>query len=244
MKTIIISDLHNRVDWVEPALSSSLLKPYDRAVFLGDYFDDFYDTLEDVKKVAKWLKESLSKPNRIHLFGTHEMWYRFPDNSFLKASGNTEKKSDVINHILAEKDWNKLRLCHYEQGFLLTHAGVHTYLLGKNNPNAQDLLGLIKSATVDALQDTKNGKIHPWLEAGFARGGRQVVGGITWLDWHDEFEPVPGLSQIVGHTELRKPETKITENSENYCLDTKNRHIGVLENGVFTWIETKDIMET
>ena len=37
MATIIISDLHNRVDWVEPALSSPLLKPYDNVIFLGDY---------------------------------------------------------------------------------------------------------------------------------------------------------------------------------------------------------------
>lgn len=244
MKAIIISDLHNRVDWVESALSSSLLKPYDRVVFLGDYFDDFYENLEDIKKVAKWLKQSLSKPNRIHLFGTHEMWYRFPGNPYLQASGNTEKKSDAINHIITEKDWNKLRLCYYEQGFLLTHAGVHSYLINKNNLSTQETLSLIKSVTDEALQEAKNGKIHPWLDAGFARGGRQVVGGITWLDWHDEFEPVPHLNQIVGHTELRQPEEKITKNSENYCLDTKNKYIGILGNCKFTYIETRDILET
>ncbi len=105
LRTIIIPDLHNRVDWVEPALSSMR---YDKVIFLRDYFDDFDDTVEDVKKVAKWLKQSLSKPGRIHLCGTHEMWYRFPDNPFLQASGNTEQKSDLINHILTAKDWNLL----------------------------------------------------------------------------------------------------------------------------------------
>lgn len=25
-------------------------------------------------------------------------------------------------------------------------------------------------------------------------------GGITWLDWYHEFQPIPGLHQIVGHT--------------------------------------------
>ncbi len=26
---------------------------------------------------------------------------------------------------------------------------------------------------------------------------------------------------------------EITKNSKNYCLDTRNKHIGILENGVF-----------
>lgn len=238
MKTIVISDLHNRYSWVESALSSPLLKPYDRVVFLGDYFDDFYDTIEDIKKVAKWLKQSLSKSNRIHLCGTHELWYRFPNNPYLKASGNTKQKSDVINDILTEKDWNQLRLYYYEQDFLLTHAGVHSNLIGKTDLSKQEMLNRIKSETEKALQDVKNGRINPYLGAGLSRGGRQAVGGITWLDWHDEFEPVSHINQIVGHTELRQTEEKTTDNSKNYCMDTKNRHIGILENGIVTWIET------
>ena len=229
MRTLIISDLHNRIDWVEPALSSL---QYDKVIFLGDYLDDFDDSVENIKKVAKWLKQSLSMPDRIHLCGTHEMWYRFPSNPFLRSSGNTEQKSNVINHILTEKDWNTLKLCYYEQGFLLTHAGVHSYHLGKNNLGTQEMLNRIKSETEKALHDIRIGKINPWLDAGFARGGLQVVGGIIWLDWLDEFEPVPYLNQIVGHTQLRYPEEKSTENSKNYCIDTKNRHISMLENGV------------
>jgi hypothetical protein len=65
-------------------------------------------------------------------------------------------------------------------------------------------------------KDGRNGKINPWLDAGFARGGLQVVGGITWLDWHDEFKPVSHLNQIVGHMQLKNPEEKSTENSKNY----------------------------
>lgn len=229
MRTLIVPDLHNRVDWVEPVLSSLR---YDKVIFLGDYFDDFNDTVENARKVAKWLKRSLSKPDRIHLCGTHEMWYRFPENPFLQASGNTEQKSNIINHILTEKDWNTLKLCYYEQGFLLTHAGVHSYLLGKNNLGTQEMLNRIKSETEKALHDVRKAKINPWLDAGFARGGLQAVGGITWLDWNEEFAPVPYLNQIVGHTQLTNPEEKSTENSRNYCLDTKNRHIGILEDRV------------
>jgi predicted MPP superfamily phosphohydrolase len=125
MKTIIISDLHNRVDWVESTLSSL---NYDRVVFLGDYFDDFNDTLRDTEKSAKWLKQSLYKPNRIHLLGTHDMWYMC-QNEFLRASGNTEQKSEIIDEIISVEDWKLLKLFHYEQEFYMTHAGIHTYII-------------------------------------------------------------------------------------------------------------------
>lgn len=261
MKTIIIPDLHNRVYFVEPALSSPLLQPYGSVVFLGDYFDDFYDTPQDAIDVATWLKQSLYKPNRIHLYGTHDIWYRFPDNPFIQASGNTEEKSGVINSVLTEKDWNLIKLFHYEQDFLLSHAGVHQHLIGqyatKNKQifckhivknvlqlSTQELVDqIIRPATEEALKDVGNNIMNPWLESGFARWGTQPIGGITWLDWSKEFQPIPDLNQIVGHSELKHPGKKITKNSKNYCLDTRNQHIGILEDGEFTYVKTVDVLQ-
>lgn len=256
MKTIIISDLHNRTYWIEDFLSSiHFFHQYDKVVFLGDYFDDYNDTTDDVYIAAKWLKESLKKPNRYHLMGTHDVWYRFSYNPFIEASGNTPYKEKVINSIITPSDWNKLKLFHYEQNFLISHAGIHTYLISdyvfKNKNifsnyliNNNLSLGvdkiidkIVKPATDDAIKDINLGHANPWLNAGFTRGGIQPVGGITWLDWNEEFEPIPNINQIVGHTEHRKPEEKIIINSKNYDLDTRNHHIGILEDGNFTYIE-------
>jgi len=55
-----------------------------------------------------------------------------------------------------------------------------------------------------ALIDVSNNKPNAWLDAGF--------------------EPVPELNQIVGHTQMKYPGEKSTQNSKNYCLDTKNKH--------------------
>jgi len=262
MKTIIIPDLHNRVNFVEPALTSPILQPYDNVVFLGDYFDDFYDTPRDAYNSATWLKQSLHKPNRIHLWGTHDLWYRFPSNPFISASGNTDEKAYTINSVLTIDDWNLIRPYYYEQNFLITHAGVHPSLISQyvlknkqifdkyivNNIlqlSTQEVINrIIKPATEDALKDVSNNIMNPWFEAGFARWGTQKIGGITWLDWDKEFQPIPDLNQIVGHSEIRIPEQKSTYNSKNYCLDTKNHHIGILENGEFTYMETMDILES
>lgn len=254
MKTIIISDLHNRVYWVEDFLNSFPYQ-YDKVVFVGDYFDDYNDTPDDVYIAAKWLKQSLKKPNRIHLIGTHDLWYMFPYNPFIEASGNTPYKEKVINGIITPSDWNKLKLFHYEQNFLISHAGIHTNLISDyvfknknifNNYIVNNNLSLdtekiidkiIKPATDDALKDISMGHANPWLNAGFSRGGMQPVGGIIWLDWNEEFGPIPNINQIVGHTEHRKPEENITVNSKNYDLDTRNHHIGIIEDGNFTYIE-------
>lgn len=261
MKTIIIPDLHNRLEFVEPALISPALQPYDNVIFLGDYFDDFYDTPQDVTKSARWLKQSLHKSNRIHLWGTHDLWYRFPNNPFIFASGNSEKKLCAINRILTMDDWNLIRPYYYEQNFLMTHAGVHNYLIlqyalknkhifGKYIVNrklqlsVQEIVDqIIKPATEHALKDVSDNISNIWFEAGFARLGMHQVGGITWLDWSEEFQPVPGLNQIVGHSELQIPEQKNTRYSKNYCIDTRNSHIGILENGELTYVETIDVLE-
>ncbi len=258
MKTIIISDLHNRVYWVEEALSSNILQPYDNVIFLGDYFDDYYDTPEIAENSAIWLKQSLQKQNRIHLTGTHDLWYRFPYNRLIVAGGNSEAKAYAIRSILSQEDWEKIYLYHYEQNFLMSHAGVHMNLISEYVSKNKDLFDkyidskgfkvlrlsgqefvdkIVKPATEEAISSVKHGHIHPWLDVGFARRGIQPVGGIIWLDWIYEFEPIPGLNQIVGHTELRVPNEKSTKSSINYNLDTKNRHIGILENGKFSWIE-------
>lgn len=255
MKTIIISDIHNRFHWIEDALSSPFLQPYDRVIFLGDYFDNFKDTPDDALNTAKWLKKSLHKSNRTHLYGTHDLWYRFPFNPYIKASGNTEAKYRAIQNVLSPEDWDLLRLYNYEQNYLMTHAGIHPYLIREYITRNRNIFGryiinntiqldtqdiahnIVRPATEEALKRISQGSADIWLNAGFARAGLQPVGGIIWLDWDQEFEAIPYLNQILGHTEHREPKENITENSKNYDLDTRSHHLGILENGIFMWIE-------
>lgn len=261
MKTIIISDLHNRFEWVEYALQSPILQPYDNVVFLGDYFDDFYDTPEIATDVAIWLKQSLQKPNRVHLMGTHDLWYMFPYNKFAIASGNTDAKAYAIRSILTDQDWNQLKLYHYEQDFLMSHAGVHIRLISEYVFKHKDLFDkyivnkelrlsgqetvdkVVRPATIEAMNRVKGGSMDPWLDAGVIRDGLNPIGGIIWLDWIYEFKPIPGLNQIVGHTEINVPDEKYIKSSRNYNLDTKNDHVGILENGEFRYVETVNVLE-
>ena len=76
--------------------------------------------------------------------------------------------------------------------------------------------------------------LHPLLRAGWVRGGDQAKGGCTWLDWDEEFEDIPGVPQIVGHTIGKEPRWK----GASLCLDTQLRHYAVIEDGKVTVKET------
>ncbi len=231
MKTLVISDIHHRIGWIEPCLKE--LGPFDEIVYLGDYFDDFDDTIADVKATAEWLKRSLKQPNTIHLLGNHDAAYRFRENVHVSCSGHHPLKSREISQILKPKDWDKTKLYHYTQGFLLSHAGVHPMVFGDH----QGEISIPRLAEICemAIEEGKLGLYSQALGAGRSRGGRQKYGGITWLDWNNEFFPVEGLPQIVGHTPHKKPVIL----DGNYCLDTHSKHLIIIEDGAVTIIENK-----
>lgn len=236
MKTIVIPDLHHRIDWVQPFLAET---KYDEVVFLGDYFDDFGDNSGIAFKTAKFVLEMLDFPNSHLILGNHDMAYRFFNNQQLtNCSGYTLHKCSVINTILEPQDWDKTVLYYETQGFFLSHAGIRKETFGFSH-NKDVKLELIRKTLAKALQDAYNNKYSNILAAGYIRGGFQPFGGITWLDWR-EFSPITNINQIVGHTPIyNQPKCCKGKNSENWLLDTQNRHIGVITDGVFSFIENK-----
>ena len=115
--TMIVPDIHNRVRLAEELIAKE--NP-DNIVFLGDYFDDYGDTLEDATNTALWLKESLTKPNRVHLLGNHDLSYLNPT---FACSGFSEGKLYAISK--TKVDLSKLKTHHWlDKKWLCTHAGL------------------------------------------------------------------------------------------------------------------------
>lgn len=52
MSTLIIADLHHYTENADRWLES---QQFDRVIFLGDYFDDFGDNVNDARRTARWL---------------------------------------------------------------------------------------------------------------------------------------------------------------------------------------------
>ena len=227
-KTLVIPDIHLQWKKAEKIIAH---EGADKIIFLGDYFDAFEETDNDNLITAQWLIESLGKPNRIHLMGNHDISYAIPHRSY-KCSGYSVYKDYQINSVLKENDWKKLKLYTWSDGFLMSHAGVHSYFYEKyissekeNEKMPSEFKAWLESICEDAMADAcKHRPAAKILQAGMSRGGNELVGGIIWCDSR-EFTPIPGIDQIFGHTPGPKPrfihsgELNSPEYSTNLALD-------------------------
>lgn len=194
--TLVIGDIHHHT------VESDLLERRaghnpDRVVYLGDYFDDFGDTPERMRSTCRWLNETLDRPNRIHLLGNHDLPYFNPDNPQLLCPGWSREKQHIFDRECRDIPRDRFFIAVEVDGWLLSHAGFHPRLAGRKGPKR-----LVQEANA-ALLGALDGKRTPILGCGYGRGGGDSIGGVTWLDWDCEFDPIPRLNQIVGHTPSR-----------------------------------------
>jgi len=204
-KILVIGDIHNH--WVK---AEAIASKYDdhTIVFVGDYFDDFGDTAIDADQTARWLKESLTKPNRIHLMGNHDINYSYLNyrkdsrgnlQNLYHCSGYTLQKDDAINRVMTNEDWDKIKMYHYENGWFFTHAGLSHYWF--EHPVLGTTPEVIIKKIDEATELYKNREYTDILgAAGRCRGGSHKAGGILWHDHYRESNTIPGIKQVYGHT--------------------------------------------
>ena len=221
MRTLVIPDIHNKVVLAQRILDNN---PADQRVFLGDIYDDFGDSPNIVREVARWHKEQLCDLRNVFLFGNHDMQYAFKGNAFLRCTGYSEAKGLAIKNVMALGDWALHRLYIMVDGWLLSHAGLHGSLFQDRTSSAFEFLPRQCDIAIGAAKAYSH---HPLINAGWRRGGRNSVGGLTWLDWDYEFQPIPGLRQLVGHTPHDTPQEK----DGNWCIDTYLKHAAIIEKG-------------
>ena len=184
-KTLVIGDLHGKVDIVEAALSSGYF-----CVFVGDYVDAFDHDLTDQITTIQMVLSAVRTGQAAGLLGNHELSYL---EDGMQASGFSYN-----TFMLMKSVQTSLLIPFFEcEGFLISHAGVSNKIL-------------------------KGRSIEQYLwrdrffnDIGYTRGGSSACGGLYWCDWDHEFEPVPGVKQIVGHTR----QDSIQEREGNYCID-------------------------
>jgi len=222
---LIIPDVHEQVDKLAKILDD--FKKYPK-IFLGDFFDKFGP--RNTKEIAILLKTSiLHDPKNTVLFGNHDLQYAFPENTALKCSGFNFSSESQILSTLKKEDWDKMKFIHWiNDTWVCTHAGIHPYFL-----NAVTGIEYLKDPEKNNewRNDLHAGICPAILRAGHTRGGFQRYGGITWLDWNREFEPIRGTNQIVGHTISDSVKTNILNNefdeveSFNINLDTRLKNV-------------------
>lgn len=230
MRALIFSDIHTRHEIVQGVLDK---EKFDKVYFLGDYFDDFWETVSTNVQTAKWLKELLYDSRFHFLFGNHDTHYAYPSHRTM-CSGYSETKCIAINTVLKERDWSKFEFYFWLDDWLLTHAGFSFDLFKTFKIEVGELNKFLKFSNEKAKKALKKEEHHWMFQAGKSRSGLFNCGGLTWCDYHKDFKTIEGVKQVFGHTILPKP--LITENTIN--IDTNSSHYLVYENGRMDLKET------
>ncbi|MCC5840123.1 MAG: metallophosphoesterase [Opitutales bacterium] len=241
---LIIGDLHSpkRLAPVEALINR--VQP-DRIVFLGDYLDHFGDDPVDAARMGAWLQARLDNPRYTFLLGNHDLPYLYPGQ--ITCPGYTVEKALAFGETLDVEAFKQVaRLAHWlDKKILLTHAGLSHRCVPESFAIEALPVWLDREiARAWADLEKSDGWPKHWIwRSGFARGGDQSTGGLLWCDFENEFAPIPGVSQIFGHTPARRIRQIQTVGTINLCIDTCDAHGGgprravLLEDGDFRTVE-------
>ena len=201
-KYVFVGDIHGKVKEVERALVME-----GKKIFVGDFMDSFDRPASDHAKCLTLVLDAIEAGEAEAIYGNHELSYLKPAQHM--CSGYTSKNRHTIfthksridnlfkSHILLAPD------------FLVTHAGLTKQLWDSYNLSLETL-----QQTLTEWWTNLSSPVH---QIGYNRGGppNNKCGGTFWCDWNTEFQPVPGLKQVFGHTAGKG----IRQKEESFCID-------------------------
>jgi predicted phosphodiesterase len=188
MKILAIGDIHGRKKW-------ELLQKEeaDKIIIIGDYFDHFTITQNQIKNFEKILNWKASDPNKVELlFGNHD--YHYLVKGRVQHTGYNPNA--LISQLLIDAvKSDLLKIFYIHDNFLFSHAGItNTYLSYLNDDGF----------TMEDLNDILKYK-EMLLEFGYYGGkdqsGNDPSQGPLWVRPNSLIgDLIPKYTQIVGHT--------------------------------------------
>lgn len=241
MRTVVIPDIHQKIDWVGRILSRE--GTADEFIFLGDWFDSWEGapgaaSFAETCQFLRGLATSHPASSRfIFLVGNHDMPYIYHNSSSSRSavkrgeeyqcSGFSRSKARAFRKVFYESGLrdnffvSRFAPIHQSQGITISHAGLHDHHLLPGESPAQ----LIANRLPQVWSNFRNCHYpgNALLSGcGRSRGGEDLVGGVLWLDWNLEFTPSVRIGrQLVGHTHSPEPRGRALGTScESWNLDT------------------------
>lgn len=215
MKILSVPDIHGRHEALQNAIDRFEKEKYDLIVLTGDYVDSYNRTDEDIFRTVKLILDLKEKyPTKvILLLGNHDISYRYYPQ--FMCSGFRLHNQQVLTALFTNNKQH-FQIAYQIGDFLFTHAGIckgwyrkyepvinkHYQLLGIDKADRFGNLGLV----LNSIHNSEDFVILH--EVGVPRGGMTYdIGGLTWCDQKEmeNYGPLPGYKQIVGHT----PQVKI-----------------------------------
>lgn len=265
MRTLVIPDVHNKIQWAEDVIHFEERDGgiIDEVVFLGDYFDAFGDSVFDMAATADWLVGSVKDKRRVHLLGNHDASYLHYQ---LRCSGHSHGKQVYMDSRPEVTDLLlSFRTEHKVGPWLLSHAGVGERFAAWRRANPLGRLIDIKGRHdgTNKVRKPEVGRVTPvgWISV--AATGNNAYSGPLWhrpweaVNGRDKYAAVP---QVFGHTKGVLPRVWVasevvndhhpypiidpylpitnTERLVSVCLDTDGHSYGVIDHDGW-WLTVK-----
>ena len=248
MKTLVIPDIHQRIDLVDEVLKE---EKYDEVVFLGDWFDSFFEPphvasfLDTCLFLRDLMTDHPQKDKFVFLLGNHDIQYIYLNKAsshssivplreyycsgFSKHKAKQFRKVFFDNGLKDEFFHKTIKLAHKSQGYVFSHAGIMPDHLVYNE-TINDLIDKVLPNVWLNFRNLSHNRNYVLSDVGMARYGNARIGGLLWLDARHEFQASKHIGkQIFGHTTFDKPEViNQGEEDESWCLDTE-KHYGVID---------------
>ena len=123
MRICVIPDLHNRVHVADEIIAQEN-DNVDEFLFLGDYFDDYEDTPENVRNTGLFINEYINNDRFKFLIGNHDVQYIIDHPAFACKGSWEREKHDAINEVVTVDAWEKMLWTHIDNKWLFSHAGI------------------------------------------------------------------------------------------------------------------------
>lgn len=198
-KILVCGDVHCKKEVVDKALKLYEENNCDKLIFIGDYTDDWNDTIQQNLEILDYLfslKYDMGD-KLVLLLGNHDIsnWI----GGEFECSGFSEVKHAQLKFSY-EGNKQDFKMAHAENGFLITHAGVcipwlHFFLAvtGNQDLNAECLQSPGKVATLMNRYASKLDLFSMSASPIWAR-----------LQYSLEDFYFPLFKQVVGHSPVRK----------------------------------------
>lgn len=212
MKYVFVGDIHGRWELVEKALARE-----GKKVFVGDFMDSFNRSPADMGKCLALVLAAIENGEAEAIYGNHDLAYIMSRH---RCSGNTHENRMVFQ--LYQQRIMEVFKPHLiiDKNVLVTHAGLTKQIW---DAGKLTLSNMDKKLTAWWPKDISPASPVHWV--GRYRGGWDSVGGTFWCDWNGEFEPIPKLIQVFGHT----AGNGIRRKEDSYCIDCLEREESFLE---------------
>jgi hypothetical protein len=222
MRTAVIGDIHGRPIWKAIVRR----EPWDRIVFLGDYFDSFepFSAAEQIYNFNEIVAFKDAHPAVTMLIGNHDLHYVIRGEF---CSGYQQRFADRIGQALdTAKD--RMRICLEDQGWLMSHAGVTTTWC---RAQAVNVTGNLVAAVNETWANRPDAfRFNPIDQEGY---GDHPIQGPLWVRPKSLMACPAHPKQIVGHTEDRSGKVfqREFEGDQFVFADALPRQFVVIEDG-------------